>query len=128
MKSVLGSTVRTCFAVTLLVLESAQGYKWMSGIKIPTPLDLGKVASGMKFGDKKLAVITGTSSGLGKATTKSLLRDEGYHVIGAVRDLEKMKVVAEVEGFDKDRFTAMHLDLASFDSVNKFVQELDAFR
>ena len=33
-------------------------------------------------------VITGTSSGLGKATTKALLRSGDYHVIGAVRDLE----------------------------------------
>jgi len=82
----------------------------------------------MKFGDKKLVVVTGTSSGLGKATTKALLREEGYHVIGAVRDLEKMKVIAELEGFDQDRFTAMHLDLASFTSVNKFIEELDAFR
>jgi len=128
MQLVLASTIRAGLAVCLLVLDSAQGYKWMAGIKIPTPLDLGKAAAGMKFADKKLVVVTGTSSGLGKATTKALLRDEGYHVIGAVRDLDKMKVVAEVEGFDKDRFTAMHLDLASFASVNKFVEELDAFR
>mmetsp|Transcript_33219 Transcript_33219/g.65482 ORF Transcript_33219/g.65482 Transcript_33219/m.65482 type:complete len:713 (+) Transcript_33219:41-2179(+) len=128
MKSVLHSTAHACLVVPLLVLDSAQGYSWMAGIKIPTPLDLGKVATGMKFGDKKLVVITGTSSGLGKATTKALLQNEGYHVIGAVRDLEKMRVVAEVEGFDKDRFTAMHLDLANFASVNKFVEELDAFR
>ena len=30
-----------------------------------------------------------------------------YHVIGAVRDLEKMNIVAELEGFDMDRFTPM---------------------
>ena len=30
-----------------------------------------------------------------------------YHVVGAVRDLEKMKIVAELEGFDMDRFTPM---------------------
>ena len=31
-------------------------------------------------------VITGTSSGLGKHTTKALLQAKDYHVIGAVRD------------------------------------------
>jgi len=128
MKPMLYNAVRACLVMTFSALDSAQGYSWMAGIKIPTPLDLGKMASGMKFGDRKLVVVTGTSSGLGKATTRALLREEKYHVIGAVRDLEKMKVVAEVEGFDQDRFTAMHLDLASFASVNKFVEELNAFR
>ncbi len=33
-----------------------------------------------------------------------------YHVIGAVRDLEKMNIVAELEGFDMDRFTPMSRD------------------
>ena len=33
-----------------------------------------------------------------------------YHVIGAVRDLEKMNIVAELEGFDMDRFTPMSHD------------------
>ena len=95
----------------------------------------------------RLVVITGTSSGLGKHTTKALLQAKDYHVIGAVRgprregrasklrakprlcvfafaskhapllrlfcscflrqDLEKMKLVAELEGFDMERFTAM---------------------
>ncbi|CAJ1350638.1 unnamed protein product [Effrenium voratum] len=39
-----------------------------------------------------------------------------------------MQVVAEVEGFDMERFTPMQLDLASFDSVKSFAQELDKFR
>lgn len=101
-------------------------------------------------------VITGTSSGLGKATTKALLRSGDYHVIGAVRDLEppghsrgfrdaprKMKVVADLEAFDMERFTPMwpckrglketfsmqrYLDLASFESVKDFAKELDKFR
>ena len=109
----------------LLFLQVAQGWKWMAKIKAPS---LTKMQKGSKFGDKKLVVVTGTSSGLGKAVTKALLRAKDYHVIGAVRDLEKMDVVAELEGFDLERFTPMHLDLASFESVKKFSKELDKFR
>merc|ERR1719491_2020273 len=49
-------------------------------------------------------------------------------VIGAVRDLDKMKVVADLEEFPEDSFTAMHVELNSFDSVRKFSEELKAFK
>jgi len=97
-------------------------------LKLPTLANLQKVQTGSKFGDKKLVVITGTSSGLGKATAKALLRTKKYHVIGAVRDLEKMNVVAELEGFDMEDFTAMHLELTSFESVKSFAEALNEFR
>jgi len=100
----------------------------MAKIKAPTVVNIHKSRVGSKFGDRKLVVITGTSSGLGLATTKALLRTDQYHVIGAVRDLEKMSVVAELEGLTTEHFTPMHLDLASYDSVHKFAEELDAFR
>ncbi|CAJ1335235.1 unnamed protein product [Effrenium voratum] len=89
---------------------------------------LQNLQRGGRFGEKKLVVITGTSSGLGKATAKALLRANDYHVVGAVRDLEKMQVVAELEGFDMDSFTPMQVDLASFESVKAFTEELDKFR
>eukprot|EP00930_Biecheleria_cincta_P030706 TRINITY_DN2127_c0_g1_i1.p1 TRINITY_DN2127_c0_g1~~TRINITY_DN2127_c0_g1_i1.p1 ORF type:complete len:721 (-),score=141.79 TRINITY_DN2127_c0_g1_i1:154-2316(-) len=108
--------------------EARGGFKWLANIKSPTLINLHKQRVGQKFGDKKLVVITGTSSGLGLATTKALLRTEKYHVIGAVRNLEKMNVVAEVEGFNMSHFTPMLLELGSFDSLNKFVEELDEFR
>jgi len=116
------------FGLLLLLLRVAQGFKWMAKIKSPTLMNLRKIKTGAKFGNKKLVVITGTSSGLGKATAKALLRTEKYHVIGAVRDLEKMNVIVEDEGFDTDNFTPMHLDLASFESVSNFVEELEKFR
>eukprot|EP00438_Fugacium_kawagutii_P006254 Skav225527 [mRNA] locus=scaffold144:129435:145059:- [translate_table: standard] len=109
-----------------VLLRPVDGYAWMAKIKAPSLKNLRNMRKGSKFGDKKLVVITGTSSGLGKMATKALLRAGDYHVVGAVRDLEKMKIVAEIEGFDTERFTAMsrgrtpgpqeHLDLASFDS------------
>lgn len=80
------------------------------------------------FGDKKLVVVTGTSSGLGRKTARALLRTGKYHVVGAVRDLDKMRVVAELEEFPEDRFTPMHVELNSFDSVRKFCEELKEWK
>ena len=39
-----------------------------------------------------------------------------YHVVGAVRDLDKMEAVAELDELDTSLFTAMHVDLQSFES------------
>lgn len=58
----------------------------------------------------------------------ALLRTGDYHVVGAVRDLDKMEVVAEVDGFDMNNFTPLHLELNSFDSVHKFCDELMEFK
>lgn len=75
-----------------------------------------------------MCVITGTSSGLGKSTTKWLLETGDWHIICACRDIDKMAAVAEVEEFDPKSFTVMKLDLASFQSVKDFVQELKEFK
>lgn len=81
-----------------------------------------------KFGDKKLCIITGTSSGLGKETAKALLKTGKWHVIGACRDLDKMKVVAEEEGFPQADFTCMKCDLNSFKSVREFATAVIDFK
>ena len=73
-------------------------------------------------------VLTGTSSGLGKMTARALTRTGEYHVIGAVRDMDKMEAVAELEEFNMDNFTPMLLDLASFKSVRNFHEQVNAFR
>ena len=64
--------------------------------------------------------MTGTSSGLGRKAALALLRTGDYHVIGAVRDLDKMEAVAEVDGFDLENFTPMYCEMNSFDSVRQF--------
>ncbi len=74
--------------------------------------------------NKKLCVITGTSSGLGKETAKKLLEKDDYFVICAVRDIDKMEEIAAKEGFDKKKYAILELDLASFDSVKKFANKL----
>mmetsp|Transcript_31128 Transcript_31128/g.54705 ORF Transcript_31128/g.54705 Transcript_31128/m.54705 type:complete len:744 (-) Transcript_31128:239-2470(-) len=116
----------------LLLLFAAgivDGFKWMEKLKSPTLRNLRNVIkANQKFGDKKIVVITGTSSGLGKWTAKALLRSGKYHVVGGVRDMEKMKLVAKLEDFNLKDFTPIQLDLASFESVKNFVGKLDEFR
>ena len=112
----------------------ASGFSVLEGLKMPSLQGMVKaVENKEKFGDKKLVVITGTSSGvrppaiapdakrslsrlrpacraassartslcraltlcgchagLGRATAKAMLRTGEYHVIGAVRDLDKV--------------------------------------
>lgn len=53
--------------------------------------------------DKKVCVITGTTSGLGKETARALLNKGDYYVICACRDVARMEEVAQAEGFDRDR-------------------------
>ena len=76
----------------------------------------------------ELVVLTGASSGLGRKTALALLRSGDYHVIGAVRDLDKMGAVAEVDGFDMDNFTPMYCEMNSFESVREFCKNVDNFR
>jgi len=81
-----------------------------------------------KFGDRKLVVVTGASSGLGRKTCLALLTSGEYHVVGAVRDLDKMEAVAEIDGFDLKHFTPMECELNSFESVRSFCDNLNEFR
>lgn len=48
-------------------------------------------------------------------------------MIGAVRDLDKMEAVAEVDGFDMENFTPMYCEMNSFESVNKFCENVLEF-
>ena len=76
----------------------------------------------------ELVVITGCSSGLGRQTVKNLLATNKYHVVGAVRDVDKMEAVAEIEEFDMDNFHIMDCELNSFESVEKFCEELEEYQ
>lgn len=78
--------------------------------------------------NKKLCVITGTTSGLGKETLRSLLNNGNYYVICGCRDVEKMKEVAELEGFNPKSHTVIDLDLGSFQSTKDFVKKVKAFK
>jgi protochlorophyllide reductase len=92
---------------------------------------LQKAEDNKRFGDAKICVITGTSSGLGRATLKQLTTeykgDDNFHVICAVRDPEKMEVIAEMDEIPKDKYTVMPVDLASFKSVRLFSNNLKEY-
>lgn len=67
------SRVFLLFVVALSSL--ANGFKGMSNWKLPSLKGtLLELEAKEKFGDKKLVVITGTSSGLGRATARHLIR------------------------------------------------------
>ncbi|KAG7345548.1 NADPH-protochlorophyllide oxidoreductase [Nitzschia inconspicua] len=109
------------------IVPVANAFQWMSKFKMPT-YDPQQELVKEKFGDKKLVVITGCSSGLGRKAAQALLRSGEYHVVGAVRDLDKMEAVAELDGFDLDNFTPMQCELNSFASVRDFCDKLEEFR
>mmetsp|Transcript_16867 Transcript_16867/g.24704 ORF Transcript_16867/g.24704 Transcript_16867/m.24704 type:complete len:568 (+) Transcript_16867:156-1859(+) len=115
--------------ILALAVPVANGFKFMSNWKMPTQFNEVEAAEiKEKFGDKKLVVVTGTSSGLGRKCALALLRTGEYHVVGAVRDLDKMEAVAEVDGFDMSSFTPMECELNSFESVKDFCNNLKEFK
>jgi len=124
------SSSQQLFLTTVLVavaLTTVDGFKFMSKLKMPT-YDGNAELVKEKFGDRKLVVVTGTSSGLGRKTALALLNSGEYHVIGAVRDIDKMETVAEIDGFDLKHFTPMKCELNSFESVKTFCDNINDFR
>lgn len=67
-------------------------------------------------------IITGASSGVGLYAAKALA-EEGWHVIMACRNLDKTKRVATEVGIAPGSYTIIELDLASLESVRKFVED-----
>ncbi len=76
----------------------------------------------------KNVIVTGANSGLGLWTSKYLL-DLDYRVIMACRDIEKThKAINAFPEFDKSKeYVIKQLDLADFDSIRHFVDDLSAF-
>jgi len=71
------------------------------------------------MGDKKLAVVTGASSGIGAATAVALA-ENGFDVLLGARRIERLQTVAEPIGA---RF--QQLDVTDPDSVDAFVAPID---
>lgn len=70
-------------------------------------------------------IITGASSGVGLYAAKALTQ-QNWHVIMACRNLPKTQQVAKTQGLDPSRYSIIELDLASLESVRKFVDEFRA--
>uniref|UniRef100_A0A7S4M1B9 protochlorophyllide reductase n=1 Tax=Prymnesium polylepis TaxID=72548 RepID=A0A7S4M1B9_9EUKA len=102
---------------------AADGSKYYSGRK-PESLEAIRNAVKANVGNRKVVVITGASSGLGLYCVEALLAEEGYFVIAAVRDPEKMAAEAEKAGLKSTDYAAMELQLASLASVKDFATDL----
>ncbi|MEN9519547.1 MAG: light-dependent protochlorophyllide reductase, partial [Cyanobacteriota bacterium] len=70
-------------------------------------------------------IVTGASSGVGLYAAKAL-SDRGWHVVMACRNLSKTEKVAKEVGLPQNKYSILHLDLASLDSVHQFVQDFRA--
>lgn len=71
-------------------------------------------------------IITGASSGVGLQAARALAQRDNWHVIMACRDLPKTKAAADRLGMNSEKYTIMHLDLASLESVRQFVSDFRA--
>ena len=71
-----------------------------------------------------LAIITGSSSGVGLYAAKALLA-RNWRLILAVRDPQKMVLVAKAHQFDSSQYEIWPLDLGNLDSVKAFVQRFN---
>ena len=77
--------------------------------------------------NKPVAIVTGSSSGLGLYTAKALVKRD-YFVVMAVRSVEKGVSKANELGFSKDSYAVMNLELGDLQSVRDFATNLRDLR
>ena len=75
----------------------------------------------MTNANQPLAIITGTSSGVGLNAAKALLTRH-WKLILAVRDPKKMQAAAAEHHFDSTQYEIWSLDLGNLDSVHAFAE------
>ena len=66
---------------------------------------------------KKVAIVTGASSGIGKATALQLIKD-GYIVYGAARSVDKMNDITVAGG------KVIGLDVTNYEQVSQEIQDI----
>lgn len=72
--------------------------------------------------DRKIALVTGAGSGIGKATTLALLK-AGYSVVLAGRRLELLEQVVKEAGVDSSRALAVSADVSNEESVRDLFEK-----
>ena len=75
---------------------------------------------------KKLCLITGANTGLGKQAALVLSRDHGFEVVGACRSMERGQAAAAAVAAEGGSLSVLELDLASLASVRRFAEEFKA--
>ena len=74
--------------------------------------------------DNRICLITGCSSGIGKATAIDLAK-KGFEIIMLVRDCEKSRIAfEEIKTVSKSKTVIKYVDLSSLDSIKKSVEEI----
>ena len=75
----------------------------------------------------KTAIITGADGGIGKELTMALAQ-KGFHIVMVCRDKEKGNIVCRqiTEKIKDVSIEVMEIDLASFRSINQFVQDFQS--
>lgn len=69
----------------------------------------------------RTAIVTGASSSIGLHAAKNLVARGDYHVVMAVRNIEKAAAAAKSVGMPIGSYTILPLDLANLNSVRNFV-------
>ena len=72
----------------------------------------------------KTILITGASSGLGRAMTLQLIREHGCMVLGIGQSEEKMKSLIEELSYLRDQFKYWIFDVSQEENWNTFREEL----
>ena len=72
---------------------------------------------------EKVAVVTGTSSGIGFETALALAR-EGYHTYATMRDTTKSDRIKEVEQKENLKISVLELDVDDKDSIKIAIKKI----
>lgn len=85
-----------------------------------------QITSRLFFWFPELVVFTSASKGPGLVAANSLIESGKYHVVIPTQDVSALQ--SKLSHTAKDAYTTMECDLASFDSVRSFCDELEEWR
>jgi len=128
-----GRRTRATSSLVARAAATAEPEKLKQAPKLESPPvdstpQLPKVNGGIVIGTRKLAVVTGASSGLGLYGALSLAKRGDYYVILACRNVQRATRIAKEMGFPSNSYTVLKCELGSFKSVRDFVFNLRAFK
>jgi hypothetical protein len=117
-----------CYAGTVANTDKLKQAPALESPPVDSTGTLPKVNGGIVIGTRKLAVVTGASSGLGLYGALSLAKRGDYYVVLACRNVERAERVAKEMDFPANSYTVIKCELGSFKAVRDFVFNLRAFK